>query len=149
MLTFRQQCVNCAEQQELSRAHAFDCTGEGDRLACALPKYYAEYTRSRPEADGILFAEYVANRMDKMYQNTKMEAIKIFQHLNQAVVAIRDKASGFVASTDNRSFYYPPRHSDQRGGENGGARGQRRLQASILPARAPGRYIKSRRLEPG
>ena len=149
VLTFQQQCANCGACA-LTRKHALECTGEGERLARAFPMYYAQYTRNPPEAEGILFAEFLANTMDKLYTavGTRGEGLKIFEELHATAVVIREKASGFIASANGRSFHHPLRHSLASNRLQDGPP-KRRRQAPAIPARAPGRPAKRRPPDPG
>jgi hypothetical protein len=146
VLTFRQRCERCGTENALTRIHALQCTGESERLAHALPEYYAQYARRPPEATGLTFAEFLGNKMDELYVGdnksaTKRAAMHIFAELHATAVVIRDTASGFIPSANGRTFYHPSRHRNLELGGRVRTQGQRRRAPAPL-AQPPGRPPK-------
>jgi hypothetical protein len=107
-LTFHQECARCGRQ--VSREHAWQCSGEEAALRTWFPREAAAHARS-PDSASILFADFLANKMDRAKENNSPDYVnRVFKALSNSAKNIRDRVSGYVPSEDGRSYYHPDRY---------------------------------------
>lgn len=107
--TFHQRCKKCGE--ETSRAHAYHCSGELERLVRLFPQVYDRYTSS-VESRNTLFPDFLLNWMDAIYLNDdvkdKKEALAVLTEVAVSASNIRSNISGYVQSEEgNKGWYHP------------------------------------------
>jgi hypothetical protein len=106
-LTFHQSCKQCG--QPVSRAHAWQCTGAEQTLRNEFGRELTAYQRF-PQKDSILFPDFLLNRMDRtLAANNHRYGDTLFKALSSAAKVIRDRVSGYVLTSDGRSYYHPDR----------------------------------------
>ena len=112
-LTFHQRCKQCLAP--VSRSHAWQCSGELNRLVHTYPDEYAAFS-ARQNTAGWSFPDYLCNAMDKALSTKPIDQARgdgLFQALAQAATVIRDTVSGFERTEDGRSWFHPalvPKH---------------------------------------
>jgi hypothetical protein len=107
-LCLTRQAIACCGSQ-VSREHAWQCSGEEAALRNLFPSEAAAHAQSNNNAS-ILFADFLANKMDRAKESDRPDYVdRVFQTLSGAANAIRDRVSGYAPTEDGRSFFHRDR----------------------------------------
>jgi len=108
-LTFHQACARCGTA--VSRAHAWECSGEERKLKDHFPREWHEFEQYE-HRNSLIFPDFVMNKMDDAYESRHTDyGDVIFRTILDSAKTIRDVVSGYVRSEDGRTWSHPLNHA--------------------------------------